>query len=30
MTVYAVALGKQGHAPCKTSSSKNPHGSQLF
>ena len=25
-----MATGKQGHAPCKTSSSKNPHGSQLL
>ena len=25
-----VARGKQGHAPCKSSSSKNPKGSQLL
>ena len=25
-----MAMGKQGHAPCKISSFKNPHGSQLL
>ena len=25
-----MVWGKHGHAPCKTSSSKNPHGSQLL
>ena len=25
-----MARGKQGHAPCKTSSSKNTYGSQLL
>ena len=28
--LYTVALGRQGHAPCKTSSSKYLHGSLLF